>query len=100
MHERRFSWGANKAEANQQKHGVRFTDAVFVFGDPYRTERLDDRYGYGEERWVTTGMVRGRVLVVVYTEDTDEDNTTRLISARRARRDEQEGHYRARHRGS
>jgi|SaaInl4_135m_RNA_FD_contig_31_428904_length_793_multi_4_in_0_out_0_1 uncharacterized protein len=99
MRERGFSWSSSKAQANQQKHGVSFTDAVFVFGDPSRTERLDDRYRYGEERWVTTGMAHGRVLVVVYADDADESNTTRLISARRAKKDERERHYRARHGG-
>ncbi len=99
MHERRFSWSSSKAQANQKKHGVSFADAVYVFGDPSRTERLDDRYRYDEERWVTTGMALGRVLVVVYTDDADEANTTRLISARRAKKDERERHYSARHGG-
>jgi uncharacterized DUF497 family protein len=99
MAERRFSWSGAKARGNEQKHGVRFEDAVFVFGDVHRIERLDDRYAYGEERWVITGLAHGRVLVVVCTDDADEDNTTRLISARRANRHERERHYRARHRG-
>ncbi len=43
---------------------------------------LDDRQEYGEERWVGLGLLRGRVVVVVYTEPDDE--TTRIISVRKA----------------
>lgn len=96
MVEQRFSWSSEKADANRRKHGIRFADAVYVFGDTYRTERLDNRYDYDEERWVTTGLAHGRVLVVVYAADTVEDDTTRLISARKAKRDEQERYYRPR----
>ena len=96
MLEQRFSWSSEKADANRRKHGIRFTDAVYVLGDAHRTERLDSRFDYDDERWVTTGLGHGRVLGVVYAADTAEEDTTRLISARKAKRDEQERYYRAR----
>ena len=43
---------------------------------------LDERYDYGEERWIGTGMLDGRVVVVVYTEPDEE--TIRIISLRKA----------------
>ena len=50
----------------------------------YRFE--DDREDYGEERWLTFGLLRGQVVVIVHTETEDE---IRVISMRAAERDEQ-----------
>ncbi|WP_353852176.1 MULTISPECIES: BrnT family toxin, partial [unclassified Microcystis] len=41
----------------------------------------DDRYGYGEQRFVTFGLLQGRVIAVVHTE---REDCTRIISARKA----------------
>jgi uncharacterized DUF497 family protein len=76
-----FEWDSAKAAANYAKHGVRFEDAVRVFGDPLALEWLDDRHDYGEERYIIIGMVDGRLLTVVYTERSD---SIRIISARGA----------------
>ena len=42
----------------------------------------DDREDYGENRWIGIGLLRGRTVVVVYTEP--EDDTVRIISLRKA----------------
>jgi hypothetical protein len=42
----------------------------------------DDREDYGEDRWIGIGLLRGRIVVVVYTES--EDETVRIISLRKA----------------
>ena len=47
---------------------------------------LDDRFDYGEDRWIGLGLLEGRVVQVVYTEPDDE--TRRIISVRKALRDE------------
>jgi uncharacterized protein len=84
----RYEWDPAKAEANQQKHGVRFADAVAVFSDE-RALTLDDPHP-DEERYVTLGMdAFARLLVVVYTWRGD---VIRLISARKATRQERT-HY-------
>ena len=46
---------------------------------------LDSRDDYGEERWLTLGMAQGEVLAVVNTQRGD---SYRLISARKASREE------------
>ena len=46
----------------------------------------DDREEYGEQRWVTLGLLNGIVVVVVHTETVDE---IRVISMRKAEKDEQ-----------
>ena len=56
-----------------------------VFLDPNRLEMEDDREDYDERRWYTIGMVEGVVLAVVYTEG---DDACRIISARKATRQE------------
>jgi uncharacterized DUF497 family protein len=47
----------------------------------FAIERLDDRVNYGEDRFVTIGMVDGRLLSVVYNRRGD---IVRIISARGA----------------
>jgi uncharacterized protein len=63
------------------KHGFDFADAYRIFDLPMAVE-LDERDDYGEDRWIGTGMLDGRVAVVVYTEPDEE--TTRIISLRKA----------------
>ena len=86
----RFEWDEAKASANQAKHGVSFPDAAHVFDDLSRLEWFDDREDYGEDRFVTIGLVEGREIVVVYTMRGD---SRRLIMARRATQREREEYY-------
>jgi uncharacterized DUF497 family protein len=85
-----FEWDAQKATLNLRKHGIAFKDAQFVFDDAFATPSFDDA-GYGEQRMMTTEMVNGVLLTVVYTERGDR---TRLISARKATKHEQREYYR------
>jgi hypothetical protein len=70
-----------KAAENEAKHGVTFDMARDVFRDPFAAEWLDTSRDYGEDRFVTIGMVEGRLLTVVFTLRVQ---TIRIISARRA----------------
>jgi uncharacterized protein len=75
-----YQWDRNKAEANRQKHGIRFADAVAVFSDDFAIT-VEDEFGE-EERFAIIGRdAYGRVLVVVFTHRGDE---IRIISARKA----------------
>ncbi|MDR1275324.1 MAG: BrnT family toxin [Candidatus Accumulibacter sp.] len=78
----KFEWSQDKATRNLNKHGVAFEDAVRVFLDTGRIEWYDGREDYGEDRWVTIGLVYPSVLYVVYTMRCDE--CIRLMSARKA----------------
>ena len=77
----RFTWDPTKARANLVKHGVTFETAATIF-DGRTIELPDDRFDYGEVRWVAIGLADNRELTVVYTV-TDNDRF-RLISARGA----------------
>lgn len=83
----KFEWDENKNKRNRQKHGVSFEEAKEVFKDEKRVEYQDLRFDYGEDRWKTIGQVVGIILSVMYTM---RQTTIRLISARRASRNERE----------
>ena len=76
-------WDDAKNRYNMQKHGIDFTDVKEMFSHPLLTQ-LDDRYDYGESRWISIGQLQALIAVVVYTER-DED-VLRIISARKATR--------------
>lgn len=76
-----FEWDEGKNEINIDKHGFDFADAHRIFDLPMAVE-LDERNDYGEDRWIGTGMLDGRIVVVVYTEPSEE--ITRIISLRKA----------------
>lgn len=77
-----FEWDANKAALSLSKHGVSFTEAMTVFGDPLETMIPDPGPSDTELRFVSVGLSEaGRLLVVAYTEC---DGRIRIISAREA----------------
>jgi len=81
-----FKWDENKAKVNLQKHGVSFEEAATVFGDPLSLTIGDPIHSTEEERFVILGYsYRNRMLVITHTERGD---TIRIISARRATRQE------------
>ena len=74
-----------KAQTNWRKHNVSFAEAEFVFYDPLAIHDIDPD-ATDEERFIAVGMGNsGLLLVVVYTMRGD---AVRLISARRATRQE------------
>ena len=80
-----FEWDENKRLANIRKHRIDFIDVEAVFeGDTVTVE--DDRFDYGEQRFITFGLLEGRVIAVVHTE---RDNLIRIISARKATKNEE-----------
>ena len=87
----RFEWDPAKRIVNVQRHGVDFELATRIFEGPV-LERQDDRRDYGETRWVAIGMINAIELTVCYT---DRGLTRRIISARKANRDERNAFYQA-----
>jgi uncharacterized DUF497 family protein len=88
----RFVWDEKKNLANIKKHGVDFNDAVRAWYDPERLDFFDEKHSsLSENRWIFLGAVAGVVLFVVETEP--DEKTVRIISARRASKQEQEKYY-------
>lgn len=83
-----FEWDSGKETINIQKHGISFELAAQVFTDPNRIEMFDSKHStMEEERYITIGMLMEEliVLTVVYTERKER---IRIISARRATKEE------------
>lgn len=76
-----FQWDDAKAADTYAKHGVTFETARAVFKDPFALDWRDERRSYGEDRYVTIGMVGDRLVYVAYTMRGD---AIRIISARGA----------------
>lgn len=85
----KFEWDEKKSKANIKKHGIDFADVPSLFDHPMLIN-LDTRGDYGEDRWTGVGLLKNRVAVVVFTER--EDETIRIISARKANQYEREGY--------
>ena len=76
-----FEWDNLKNDLNIDKYGFDFADAYRVFGLQMLVD-IDNRRDYGEDRWIGTGLLDGRIVVVIFTEPDRE--TTRIISLRKA----------------
>ncbi len=84
-----FEWDENKRQINIEKHGIDFVDALRIFD--YDTVILEDnRFNYGEQRWIALGLLNGRIIVVVYTEINE---IIRIISARKGTKNEQKIYF-------
>ena len=76
----RFTWSERKRAINLREHGLDFLDAPRVFeGLTFTYE--DDRFAYGQQRFITLGLLAGVPVSVAHTESDDE---IRIISFRKA----------------
>lgn len=87
---KRFTWDEEKRRKTLAARGLDFAEAALVLeGDVFTFE--DARQDYGEERFITLGLLRGKVVVVVHTETESE---IRVISMREANKNEQSVYFR------
>ena len=82
-----FTWSGTKRAGNLKDHGLDFVDAPSVFETATYTFE-DDRFSYGEQRFVTLGLLAG--IPVVHTESAYE---IRIISFRKASQRETEIYF-------
>ncbi|MGL5114561.1 MAG: BrnT family toxin [Beijerinckiaceae bacterium] len=82
-----FDWNEEKNKNTEKLRGINFYDAIMVFKSE-RIEWSSDKNG--ERRWVTVGFLRDRLIAVIYTVRGDK---IRIISARRARKNEERAYY-------
>jgi hypothetical protein len=81
----KFEWDEAKRQTNLRDHKLDFADTEIIFsGITFTFE--DDRFEYGEDRFITLGLLREAVVVIAHTERND---TVRLISMRKATKNEQ-----------
>ena len=86
----KFEWDERKNQINQEKHGISFELAAYVFQDEHYIEMFDFEHStINEERYIAIGRV-GRILFVVFTERKED---ILLISARLATEEERRLYY-------
>ena len=85
----KFTWDEAKRKSNITKHGFDFVDAEHVFkGATFTFE--DNRFTYGEQRFITLGMLNAIVVVIAHTE---HDDVVHIISMRKATKNEQKIYF-------
>jgi uncharacterized DUF497 family protein len=92
----KFEWDDSKNKLNQEKHSISFEEAKEVFNDALQISRLDKRFNYFEERWITLGATKKEKVLVVanlfFSDDGEE--IIRIISARKANNNERKAYER------
>lgn len=83
-----YEWDEAKNQVNFEKHGLSFEDAEAIFVGLCVTYR-DDRFDYGEERFITLGQLAGRVVVIAHTRRSEK---IRIISMRKGNRRERKAY--------
>lgn len=83
-----FEWDPTKAAANLKKHGISFDEAKTVFSDERARLIADPDHSEAEDRFVLLGYSSILRLLVVCHCYRAEDSVIRIISARRASRQE------------
>ncbi len=85
----RFEWDEAKRQSNIQKHGIDFVGIERVFEGTTLTI-LDGRFDYEETRYISLGVLTGRVVVIAHTET---EEMIRIISVRKATRNEEANYF-------
>jgi len=90
-----YEWDERKNRLDQEKHGISFEIAALIFEDERCLVRPDRTDESGEQRWHAIGAARiepGAAVVLlvihVYREETDVEEITRIISARKAEKND------------
>jgi hypothetical protein len=79
---RQFEWDEQKRVTTLAKHGIDFVDAVRVF---YSSPLIVQSSIGAEQRWLAIGTLDGVAITVVFTM---RGSVTRLVTVRKARRNE------------
>ncbi len=83
-----FKWDDNKNRKNKREHGVSFEEAQTVFLDENAIRFFDPDHSEAEDRFIMLGVsFKLRVLVVCHCYR-ENDEVIRLISARKADKEE------------
>ena len=92
-----FEWDPAKARQNARKHRITFERGATVFLDPNALSLFDGQHSEDEERWITLGLDHAGALLVIchtYHEQTENSARVRLISARKATKNEMKQYQR------
>lgn len=84
-----FEWDENKNQINKKKHGISFEDVESVFSDFSAIIFDDPDHSETEERFLIIGMSLRKGICIVSHCYRNNENIIRIISARKATKNEQ-----------
>ncbi len=99
MGEMTFTWDEEKAKANVRKHHVSFEEASSVFADEHARLTHDPEHSDEEDRFIILGFSSALRIVVVCHVYREGARVIRLISARKATRNERKQYGRGYEKG-
>ena len=91
----KFEWDSNKNNINKRKHKVSFEEASTIFLNDF-LEIPDINHSTNEDRFIAFGissLMRELIVCYCYREFIDGDEIIRIISARKALKDEMEDYF-------
>ncbi|MCK5165316.1 MAG: BrnT family toxin [Desulfobacula sp.] len=93
MNQLRFEWDDKKDKTNTKKHGVSFEEARTVFYDEYAIQFFDPDHSEDEDRFLLLGMSFKLKTLVICHCFRQEETIVRIISARKADKDEEQAYW-------
>ncbi|MBW1715986.1 MAG: BrnT family toxin [Deltaproteobacteria bacterium] len=96
MIELRFEWDKRKEKTNIRKHGVSFDEARTAFYDENALQFFDPDHSKEEDRFILLGISFKLWIVVVCHCFRKSETVVRIISARKADKDEENEYWRSR----
>ena len=94
MAEIRFEWDPRKSASNRRKHGVSFEEAATVFTDEHALLIDDPDHSEDEDRFILLGLSSSLRMLVVCHCYRESEEEIRIISARKATRNERDTYNR------
>ncbi len=89
----KFEWDPAKNEINKKKHGLSFETAKEVFYDEFAVLFDDPDHSVDEDRFLIIGSIKTEQICIVSHCYRDNENRIRIISARRATKNEQRFYF-------
>jgi len=86
----KFEWDSIKADSNVKKHGVSFEEAKSVFYDELAIQFYQNDNEEGEDRFLMLGLSATHKVLMICHCERNSGNVVRIISARKATKNEQE----------
>jgi uncharacterized protein len=93
MNRLEFEWDSKKDKTNSKKHGVSFDEARTVFYDEYAIQFSDPEHSEEEDRFLLLGTSFNLKTLVVCHCFREQETVIRIISARKADKDEQQFYW-------
>ena len=85
----KFEWNSAKATSNHKKHDVSFEEAQSVFYDEHAIQFYDPEHSKSEDRFILLGASFKLSTLVVCHCFRREETIVRIISARKADKEEE-----------